>query len=532
MPQKRKQIFTSITLALGLAHQPAFAQFNATLELGDLNGSNGFTINGTFAYDNSGNVVSAAGDINGDGIDDVIIGARNASPNGYSYAGSSYVVFGSGNGLPNPLNLSSLDGNNGFALTGEAAYDSAGFSVSAVGDINGDGIDDLIIGAPYAATNGRSYVVFGAVSGFPYSLKLGSLDGTNGFIINGESAGDGLGNSVSDAGDVNGDGIDDLIISAPIADSNDISETGKSYVVFGSNSGFPHPFDLSTLDGSNGFTINGVNEVDRIGRPVRSAGDVNGDGIDDLIIGARYADPNGNNQAGSSYVVFGSNSGFPQPFKLSTLDGTNGVIINGVAEFDSSGDSVSGAGDINGDGIDDLIIGASGADPNGNNRAGSSYVVFGSNNGLAHPFELSTVNGSNGFVINGLVQQDGLGGSVSAAGDVNGDGIDDLIIGASGADPNGYLGAGSSYVVLGSNTALPHPFDLSSLNGENGFVINGIQGGDSSGYSVNTAGDVNGDGVDDLIIGAQNTDINGNNSTGSSYVVFGKTDLIFKDGFE
>jgi len=132
-------------------------------------------------------------------------------------------------------------------------------------------------------------------------------------------------------------------------------------VVFGSDVGIPHPFDISTLDGSSGFTINGLDSNDRSGSSVSSAGDINGDGIDDLIIGATHADPNGNNSAGSSYVVFGSYAGLPHLFDLSNLNGANGFIINGV----------------NGDGLDDLIIGAYGAGPNGNSYAGSSYVVFG-----------------------------------------------------------------------------------------------------------------------------------------------------------
>ncbi|MFW9264513.1 cadherin-like domain-containing protein, partial [Nostoc sp. CALU 546] len=147
--------------------------------------------------------------------------------------------------------------------------------------------------------------------------------------------------------------------------------------VFGSNSGFDAQINLSSLDGSDGFVINGITDRDYSGGSVSSAGDINGDGFDDLIIGALRADPNGQSAAGSSYVVFGSNSGFDAQFNLSSLDGSNGFVINGIAAFDLSGSSVSSAGDINGDGFDDLIIGAIGADPNGQNIAGSSYVVFG-----------------------------------------------------------------------------------------------------------------------------------------------------------
>ncbi len=187
-------------------------------------------------------------------------------------------------------------------------------------------------------------------------------------------------------------------------------------------------FNLADLDGSNGFVINGIDERDFSGRSVSGAGDINGDGIDDLIIGAYRADPNGG-YSGESYVVFGRDAGFDASLELSALDGSNGFVLNGIDTDDRSGVSVSGAGDINGDGIDDLIIGADGAEPNGDD-SGESYVVFGRDTGFDAALELSELDGSNGFVLNGIDTDDRSGFSVSDAGDINGDGIDDLIIGA------------------------------------------------------------------------------------------------------
>ena len=501
--------------------------FNSIFDLSNLNGNNGFAINGISAGDRSGFSVSNAGDVNNDGIGDLIIGAPSTIPNGTTGAGETYIVFGSNNiGSSGSFNLSNLNGNNGFVISEINSGDFNEISVNNAGDINNDGIDDFVIGASTADPNaqnaaGETYVVFGSNNiGSSGNFNLSTLNGSNGFIINGANRGDRSGRSVSNAGDINGDGIGDLIIGAPAADPNG-SASGISYVIFGgANVGSSGEFDLANINGINGFAIEGGSAADFQGFSVSNAGDVNGDGFDDLIVGASAADPNGNS-SGVSYVIFGGIHSDTGSINPANLNGINGFAINGIDPGDLSGRSVSNAGDINNDGIDDLIISAPNGDLNGNN-SGESYVVFGNANiGSSGNFNLSNLNGSNGFIINGINGGDFSGRSVSNAGDLNGDNIDDLIIGATRSETSSTGGAGESYVVFGgSNVGSSGSLDLSTLNGSNGFLIQGIDL--TTGYSVSNAGDINNDGVDDIIVGAYNADGNGD-ASGQSYVIFGNS---------
>ncbi|AOY82242.2 hypothetical protein BJP36_22385 [Moorena producens JHB] len=364
-------------------------------------------------------------------------------------------------------------------------------------------------------------------------FNISNLNGRIGFSINGVTLGDRSGFSVSSAGDINGDGNLDLIIGAPGADPNGLF-SGTSYVVFGgSGVGASGSIQLTDLDGTNGFVIEGLNSTGFLGFSVSSGGDINGDGTNDLLVSAPGAGANNN---GVSYVVFGGST----VGSTGSVDLSSGFAINGIDPAEFSGHSISNLGDVNGDGKNDLLIGAPHAllpisSPGLN--PGKAYVVFGGTQAPGGSLDLSTLDGTNGFLLTSSVAGNLAGFSVTSAGDINGDGIKDFAIGVPGSDSplTDNSSAGKTYVVFGgSGVGATGTLDLSSIpssDPKTGFVINGIDEGssldlgDRAGWSVSDAGDVNGDGVSDLIIGAPFVDTGAQTDVGQAYVVFGGTDV-------
>jgi len=437
----------------------------------------------------------AYGDINNDGIGDMIVGAHRADTNGAD-SGTTYVIFGSSDYKVDTINLATTQAN--LTIYGRNGSDWSGFAVAS-GDINNDNIDDVIISGYLADPNGdqsgEAYVVFGSSS---YSNNVINLTATPANItIYGASSGDRLGSAVA-SGDINNDNIDDLIVGAHYEGTNG-GNSGTTYVIFGSSVYTQNVFNLSAVQAN--LTIYGNGSSNYLGSAVAS-GDINNDGIGDVITGAYGADPHGDDE-GRTYVIFGSSVYTQNVINLSAVQANLTVEGDDTDEF--SGFAVS-SGNINGDVFDDVIIGAYGAQRGVIPFVGRTYVIFGSSVYSNNVIDLRVESAN--LTIQGDDQDDQSGRDVSF-GDINGDGIDDVIIAARQADPNG-LQSGEVYVIFGSSAYSNSFIDLDTTPAN--ITIYGDDTNDYFGQSV-SSGDLNGDGINDIFVGSE--------SAGETYAFFG-----------
>jgi VCBS repeat-containing protein len=417
----------------------------------------GFMINGSLKQDEAGQGVSAAGDVNGDGLADLLVGAPGADSNPLVDSGSMYVVYGkTTSSAVNLTALTSGTSTEGFAMQGWVDVSYAGTNVSYLGDVNGDGIADVLI-----SEQTRAYVVYGKTNSNTVHLSaLTGATGTGGFVIDtGAYDLNYFANTISAAGDVNGDGLADIILAG--------TDSGRAYVIYGQSGTLNVNLTAITAGTSTaGFVINGQ-IAENFGYSVSTAGDVNGDGLADLVVGANVADPAAGTDAGKSYVVFGK-TGTAAVNISAIAAGSGGFVINGQCAGDKSGESVSYAGDINGDGLADLLVSAPNGDPSSLSNAGRIYVVFGKTTGTA--VDLSAIAaGSGGFAMNGQLAGGIIGFDVTHAGDLNGDGYDDLAVSARSAGATG-----QAYIVYGVSNYLSSTLALGTGTSASELVIGTI----------------------------------------------------------
>jgi hypothetical protein len=457
---------------------------------------------GRNSSDEMGVSISSAGDVNGDGYDDILLGAHKAGGGGGS-SGEAYLLFGRSTTDWNTLtdasgnfNLDNLSkANKTVRFIGRNGGDTLGigYSMSSAGDVNGDGYDDLLMGAESAdgggSGSGEAYLIFGRItadwdtlSDASGNFNLDNMSKANKTVLFlGRESDDYSGYSVSSAGDVNNDGYDDLLISGSWADGGG-SKSGEAYLIFGritadwdSLTTAGGDFDLSNMSKAN-KTVRflGRNSNDELGTNVSSAGDMNNDGYDDLLLAAYGADGGGSN-SGEAYLIFGRStadwdtlSDASGNFNLDNLSKANKTVcFIGRNSSDYMWNLNSNAGDVNNDGYDDLLLGTEYA----SSSAGEAYLIFGRSTAdwdtltdASGNFNLDNLSKANLTVrFLGRNGNDNFGNTLSVIGDVNDDGFDDLLMGARKAGGGASKG-GEVYLIFGRSTARWATFSDASGN--------------------------------------------------------------------
>ncbi|MFI4882749.1 MAG: hypothetical protein ACIAQU_09210 [Phycisphaerales bacterium JB064] len=503
-------------------------------------GSLGFTFEGSHEDQRIGGSIAPAGDVNGDGIDDIVVHASGSSSGSVVIEAETFVVFGALGGPGAVLRSDAIDGSNGFRIDGSIR--SSDVHATGVGDFNGDGHDDFLVGRPHVEFLGREEagevgVLFGpVVTDGRATLDLNNIPEGAVQWIYGGLPGERLGLRVAAAGDVNGDGLADVLMSRRVSPLPGASQIYTMFLVYGRRAdatGRWPAIDLAAPGIDHGVLL--YHRFGGLTEPV-GIGDVNGDGYDDLAMGARDAAPLGRPQAGLAFVVFGGPD-LPTTIDATRLDAPLATRIEGAAERDSLGWPLAGIGDFDGDGIDDLAVAANTARPRSGGYAnGQTYVLFGASGTRHWPAVIDMADPmasgiAQPLVIAGTGRGDRIGSALASPGDLNGDGHPDLAVGMSGfpselVSSHSWQRSGATMLIFGRGDGMGAAgfgttIVLPDIEPSIGVRLHGRALGDSGG-DLAAAGDFNGDGRSDLVIADARHAVDGLRAAGEVQVVYGR----------
>ena len=436
--------------------------------------------------------VQRAGDVNKDGIDDFIFTSRYSTANSRPGAGTAFVIYGNATG-PTQIDLNTtLDLSVGFKISGGASYDMLG-AASAAGDFNHDGVDDIIVGGSQVKFNnlnnaGSAYVIYGKQGGFTSDVDLSTLTISQGFQIGGPASAK-VGQCVRPGGDMNGDGIADVVISAIFASFMSRTNAGAVYVIYGKQGGYSANIDLATLNSTVGYKIVGAVASDLFGYNLGPGRDLNGDNITDVLAGTYVG--------GAKYIVviWGKQGGLTADVDVANMAISDGILVTiGL----SLGLNAIDAIDFDGDGLKDLIFSGT--------SYGRVYIIYGVLGGFTQNYNFTSTTFSTD-VANILVSGISIGTALTCA-DVNGDGYGDIITG----QPN------NAGVIFGLSGKQAYTYSTFSSSGQ---LITFTPSDSTDLFGASTAAaDINGDGLPDIIYGSINEDRNGIGNVGSVFVIY------------